>query len=82
MEMESDMPGMMSADEMADLEKAKGAEFRRMWLEMLIEHHGGAIQMAQTEQSEGKYEPAVDLAEKIESAQHDEISTMQSLLGS
>jgi len=82
MEMESDMPGMMSAEEMAELEAAKGAEFQQMWLEMMTEHHEGAIEMAQTEQSDGKFGPAVDLAEDIESAQQEEISTMESLLGS
>ena len=82
MEMHSDMPGMMSADEMAQLEAAQGAEFQQMWLEMMIQHHEGAIEMAQTEQSEGKFGPAVELAENIELAQQDEISTMESLLGS
>jgi uncharacterized protein (DUF305 family) len=81
-EMDSDMPGMMSADQMAELEAAKGAEFQQMWLEMMIEHHEGAIEMAQTEQSDGKFGPAKDLAENIESAQQDEISTMENLLGS
>lgn len=82
MDMDSEMPGMMSAEKMAELEAAKGTEFQRMWLEMMIEHHRGAIEMAQTEQSAGKHADAVELAENIESAQQDEISTMESLLGS
>lgn len=82
MEMDSDMPGMMSADEMAELEAAKGADFQQMWLEMMIEHHRGAIEMAQTEQADGKFGPAMELAENIESAQQDEVSTMESRLGS
>jgi uncharacterized protein (DUF305 family) len=82
MEMDSDMPGMMSAEEMAELEAATGAEFQQMWLEMMIEHHEGAIEMAQTEQSDGKSEPAKKLAENIESAQQAEISTMKGLRGS
>ena len=80
MEMDSDMPGMMSAEDMADLKAAEGAEFQAMWLEMMIEHHEGAIEMAQIEQSEGKHEEAIELAQGIESAQRDEISTMEDLL--
>ncbi|MEO5666157.1 MAG: DUF305 domain-containing protein [Nocardioides sp.] len=82
MEMDSDMPGMMSGQQMAELEAAKGAEFERMWFEMMIEHHEGAIEMAQGEQAEGHNVEAIDLAENIESAQQDEISTMETLLGS
>jgi uncharacterized protein (DUF305 family) len=82
MEMDSDMPGMMSAEEMTDLDDATGAEFQQMWLEMMVEHHEGAIEMAQGEQSDGEHTAAIDLAENIESAQQDEISTMESLLGS
>ena len=82
MEMDSDMPGMMSADEMAELEAARGSEFQRMWLEMMIEHHDGAIEMAQTEQSDGENAEAIELAENIQSAQQEEISTMEGLLRS
>lgn len=47
----------------------------------MIEHHQGAIEMAKTEQGDGTYADAVALAEQIESAQTDEIVTMQGLLG-
>ena len=80
-EMDPDMPGMMSAEEMAELEAAEGEDFQQLWLEMMIEHHEGAIEMAQTEQSDGKFGPAKELAEDIASAQQDEISTMENLLG-
>lgn len=80
-EMDHDMPGMMSAEEMAALEAADGAEFEEMWLEMMIEHHEGAIEMARTEQSEGRHPAAIDLAEDIEATQEAEISAMESLLG-
>lgn len=82
MEMNSDMPGMMSAGEMADLEAAQGARFEDMWLGMMIEHHQGAIEMARSEQSEGEHAAARALAEDVESAQQEQISTMQDLLGS
>jgi uncharacterized protein (DUF305 family) len=39
------MPGMLSPDEMQQLENAKGAEFDRLFLEGMIKHHGGALTM-------------------------------------
>jgi len=75
------MPGMMSASEMAALEKAAGAEFDKMFLQMMIRHHEGAIEMAKTEQSSGKSTDAKKLAGEIEKAQTAEITEMQGLLG-
>ena len=80
MEMDSDMPGMMSTEEMDALEDASAAEFENLWLEMMIEHHQGAIEMAQTEQADGEYPATIDLAETIESSQQDEIDVMRRLL--
>jgi len=82
MEMDSSMPGMMSEEEMSELENAPDAEFQAMWLEMMTEHHQGAIEMAQAEQSEGAFAPAVELAETIESTQQAEIELMEDLLAS
>ncbi len=39
------MPGMLTADEMATLEAAKGDEFDRLFLDSMIRHHLGAITM-------------------------------------
>lgn len=39
------MPGMLSDDEMAALDKARGPEFDRLFLEGMIRHHQGAIDM-------------------------------------
>lgn len=77
-----DMGGMMTEDEMADLEAASGAEFDQMFLTMMIEHHEGAIEMAKTERSEGEFPEAVDMAKEIETTQAEEIQTMQDLLNS
>ncbi len=81
MDMSGSMPGMMSSEDMDDLMNASGAEFDQMFLTMMIEHHEGAIAMAKTEQSDGMNAEAIALAKKIESAQTDEIATMQGLLG-
>ena len=78
-DMGMDMPGMMSEEEMADLEDASDSEFQDVFLTMMIEHHEGAIEMAEHEQEDGKYQPAVTLAEQIETGQAAEIETMQGL---
>lgn len=78
--MDADMPGMMSAEEMSALESAPDAEFEDLWLQMMVEHHQGAVEMAETEVDEGKHAKAVALAEDIVAAQEQEIATMQDLL--
>lgn len=79
--MDHDMPGMMSAEDMDALENASDAEFSDMWLKMMIEHHEGAVEMAETEQDDGRFKPAVDLAGTIIESQSTEIDTMEKLLG-
>lgn len=80
-DMGGDMPGMMTDTDMAELEKAKGAAFDRMFLEMMIKHHEGAIEMSETELKDGKHAAAKALAQEIIDAQQAEIDTMNDLLG-
>jgi uncharacterized protein (DUF305 family) len=79
---DSDMPGMMSGDDFDELENAPDADFQTKWLEMMIEHHEGAVEMAQDEQADGQYRPAVDLAGNVVDTQTAEIEQMKTLLGS
>ncbi|SFR29688.1 protein of unknown function [Lentzea waywayandensis] len=76
-----DMAGMMSNDDMAKLEKSSGAEFDRMWLDMMIKHHEGAVEMAKTELAQGKDEGAKKLAQAIIDGRQQEITEMKALLG-
>ena len=39
------MPGMLTDEEMAQLDKARGPEFDRLFLTFMIKHHQGAITM-------------------------------------
>jgi uncharacterized protein (DUF305 family) len=39
------MPGMLTEEEMAQLDRARGAEFDRLFLTFMIRHHEGAITM-------------------------------------
>jgi uncharacterized protein (DUF305 family) len=41
------MPGMLSDEEMAKLDKARGADWDRMFLTAMIKHHQGAIKMVE-----------------------------------
>ena len=73
------MPGMMSADDMTKLGKAKGPEFDGMWATMMIAHHTGAIEQANTEIKSGKSPEAKALASVIVKAQQAEIDQMKPL---
>jgi uncharacterized protein (DUF305 family) len=39
------MPGMLTAEEMGRLERSTGLEFDRLFVELMIKHHGGALTM-------------------------------------
>lgn len=76
------MPGMMSTDDMNRLDRGQGADFDRMFLQMMIQHHEGALEMAKTEKAQGKNPQAVKLAESIEASQTAEIAKMRQMLNS
>jgi uncharacterized protein (DUF305 family) len=78
-DMSGPMPGMMTEQEMADLGKATGTMFDRMWVQMMIKHHQGAVTMAKAELEQGKNADAKALAQKIVDAQEAEITEMQGL---
>ena len=73
--------GMMSAEDMASLEKASGAQFDRLWLTMMVQHHQGAIEMAQGVLDTSSDTRVKTLASAIIEGQKKEITTMQGLLG-
>jgi uncharacterized protein (DUF305 family) len=72
--------GMMSDEDTAALDSATGPDAERLYLEQMIEHHEGAIDMASPQVIDGENADAVELAESIESTQQKEISTMKKLL--
>jgi uncharacterized protein (DUF305 family) len=74
-------PGMMSEEQMSRLEAARGAAFQELWLELMTEHHQGAIEMAGTEQEQGRFAPAFELATSITESQRAEIDRMADLRG-
>lgn len=74
------MPGMATAEEMAELEQAPDETFQDLLLQMMVEHHRGAVEMATTEQEQGRFAPARELAQRIVTSQTEEIAVMESLL--
>ncbi|MGO1542880.1 MAG: DUF305 domain-containing protein [Gulosibacter sp.] len=74
------MDGMMSDDDMAALESAAGPDASRLFLEQMIAHHEGAVDMAQEEIASGSNPEAIAMAEDITATQNSEIDTMREIL--
>jgi len=74
------MPGMMSDADMQQLTAASGTEFDRLFLQQMIVHHQGALEMADTELAQGSNTAAVALAQAIKTSQTAEITEMQQML--
>jgi uncharacterized protein (DUF305 family) len=72
--------GMMTEQELAEFEAASGTDAERRFLTLMIAHHEGAIEAAETELAEGEYAPARELAESIRDSQAAEIEQMEQLL--
>ncbi|HEX7081460.1 MAG TPA: DUF305 domain-containing protein [Gammaproteobacteria bacterium] len=80
------MAGMLSSAQMEALAAASGAEFERLWLEGMIYHHQGAIDMAEAQQQRqlesGRRPYRIDvLVEDILEVQRAEIAKMRAWLG-
>ena len=78
------MPGMLTAEDMARLEGAKGAEFDRLFLQYMIRHHEGAIVMVKDLFASGGGQSAeiFAFASDVDADQQMEISRMRGLLAS
>ncbi len=77
---EHDMPGMASEEQLRELSGARGAEFDRLFLELMITHHDGAIVMAQEAQTKGADIRVQEMADDVISTQSAEIGRMQAIL--
>jgi uncharacterized protein (DUF305 family) len=78
----SGMPGMLTEEQLAELEAADGQEFDVLFLEFMIFHHRGAITMVrELEAAQPHLEPNIAvLAQSIVEDQRAEIGYMESLL--
>jgi uncharacterized protein (DUF305 family) len=77
------MPGMLTAEQLAKLDAAKGADFDRQFLTLMIQHHKGALQMVADLLATPRAAQDVDvsvLANDVEITQSAEIAIMQQML--
>ncbi|MER5183209.1 DUF305 domain-containing protein [Streptomyces sp. NPDC002896] len=77
---DSGMDGMMSDEDMKELEAAKGTEFDKMFAQMMIDHHDGAISMAEDEQKNGSNADVKKMADAIVEGQSAEVKQLQGIL--
>jgi len=76
----SAMAGMLSSDQLATLKNSKATAFDKLFLNNMIEHHKGALQMVSMIEN-SKVADLRDFAASIAAAQHAEIDQMQKILG-
>ncbi|KQS98724.1 DUF305 domain-containing protein [Cellulomonas sp. Leaf395] len=74
-----EMDGMDQEGAMAELESLSGTEFDQRFLELMIAHHKGAIEMSEQELADGENAEARALARTIIDAQNAEITEMTNL---
>ena len=75
------MPGMATDEQLAELAALSGDEFDRLWLQLMIEHHKGALTMAdQRNRAGGRDIRADELAADVTVTQLDEIQRMEAML--
>jgi len=73
------MAGMATPEQLEALEAATGEEFDRLFLELMIAHHEGALSMAEPVRGSGVAEVA-ELADAVVAGQTAEIAEMKALL--
>lgn len=77
------MPGMLTAEQMAELDAARGEEFDRLFLTFMIQHHQGAITMVDDlfdTYGAAQNDLVFKIASDIGADQTSEIDRMQSML--
>jgi uncharacterized protein (DUF305 family) len=75
----STMPGMASAEQLAQLRAASGTDFDRLFVQLMTTHHEGAIQMANEVLAKGSTEYVEEMAADVIATQSDEINRMSTL---
>jgi uncharacterized protein (DUF305 family) len=77
------MPGMLSEEQVKQLDAGRGVEFDRLFLTFMIQHHRGAIDMVRTlfsSHGAGQDETVFKFANDVEIDQTEEIGRMQQML--
>jgi uncharacterized protein (DUF305 family) len=77
------MPGMLTHEQLSELEKATGAEFDRLFLTFMIQHHEGALTMVRelfSSPGAGQDATIFRFASDVEADQTTEIDRMRTML--
>ncbi|PJJ62388.1 DUF305 domain-containing protein [Compostimonas suwonensis] len=74
------MPGLASSEDIARLTAATGVEAQRIFLQLMIAHHEGAIEMAEAAVDRSTNTSVVTFAKGVITSQSSEIELMQSML--
>jgi len=85
MEHEMLMPGMLTEEQMKELDAARGTEFDRLFLKYMIQHHQGAVTMVQQlfdTNGAAQEQSVYKLASDVSADQTSEITRMQKMLAS
>jgi uncharacterized protein (DUF305 family) len=75
----STMPGMATTAQLDALRAAKGADFDRQFLQLMITHHEGALTMAREVQTKGSDESAQLIADDVIATQTAEINRLKAI---
>ncbi|WP_158853191.1 DUF305 domain-containing protein [Saccharothrix deserti] len=73
------MPGMATEAQLAALKAARGADFDRLYLQLMTAHHEGALQMAVEVLSTGSDVRVEEMANDVVATQTDEINRMKAI---
>ena len=76
------MPGMLTAEQLEQLDRARGPDFDHWFLRLMIQHHQGAITMVNQlfAASGGEEEPVYKISTSVFADQTTEIERMQRML--
>ena len=74
------MVGMLSPDQMTALAAADGADFDRLFLTGMVQHHHGAVAMADEVLAQGEDIRVTEMATDVIAVQNGEIRRMEDLL--
>ena len=77
------MPGMLTEEQMKQLDEARGSEFDRLFLTLMIQHHRGAVSMVETllgTYGAGQDEIVFKFASDVNIDQTTEIARMEKML--
>ena len=79
------MPGMLTQTQMTELDRARGTQFDRLFLQYMIQHHRGALTMVNrlfATPGAAREESTFKLANDVSADQSSEITRMERMLAS